>query len=130
MTVRGIALGLGIFFALLTALELVPGEAALGDMTLLGRTTKVNLFHWAAALAMLGAFFSRSAGASRTTMRIGGVVFLAMTAWGVFSADGLGSFLGFADGIPAAYNAYHGAAAALALSAGFLLHPAPAEPGQ
>jgi hypothetical protein len=63
-------------------------------------------------------------------MRIGGVVFLLMTVWGVFSADGIGSFLGFGDGIPAAYNVYHGVAAVLALSAGFVFRPRPAEPGK
>ena len=120
VTPRGLALGLGVFFALLTALELSLRDAALGDIDLLRRTTKLNIFHWGMALAMLGAFFTRNVGATRIIMRIGGGVLLAMALWGTVWADGLGSFLGFAEGIPAAYNVYHGLAGVLALSAGFL----------
>jgi hypothetical protein len=126
VTVRGVGLGLGIAFTLLTALELLLGEAALGDVELLHRTTKINIFHWTAALAMLGVFFARSVGASLTAIRIGGVLLLAIALWGAFWADGLGSFLGFPGGILAAYNVYHGAAGALALSAAFLNSPRPA----
>jgi hypothetical protein len=126
VTSRGVALGLGIFFALLTALELALRDVALGDIDVLRRTTKINIFHWGMALGMLGAFFTRSVGATRITMRVGAGVLLAMTLWGTFWGDGLGSFLGYADGIPAAYNVYHGLAGVLALSAGFLGRPRPA----
>lgn len=126
MTTRGVGLGLGIAFALLTALELLLGEAALGDTELLRRTTKINIFHWTMALTMLGAFFSASDGATRTAVRIGGSVLLVVALWGALWAGALGSFLGFAGGIPAAYNVYHAATGLLALSVGFLIRPRPA----
>jgi hypothetical protein len=130
VTARGVGLGLGICFALLTALELLLGEAALGGVELVHRTTKINIFHWIVALAMLGTFFARSDAATRTTLRIGGAVLLVMAVWGAFWAGGLGSFLGFTGEIPGAYNVYHGAAALLSLSAGFVNHARPAEPGK
>ncbi len=120
MTSRGIALGVGIAFVMLTALELLLGEAAIGEVELLRRTTKVNIFHWGIALAMLGAFFAGSEGVGRSVMRIAGLALLAATLWGIFWPEELGSFLGFSGVIPTAYSVYHGAAAALTLSVGFL----------
>ena len=126
MRPRGIALALGIAFALLTALELVIGELSLGGMELLHRTTKVNILHWLVALTMLGAIFARSRAASRKVLRVGGIVLLVISAAGILWADAFGAALGFGTGVPLAYNAYHGTGALLALVGGFLL---PAEPG-
>jgi hypothetical protein len=123
VTPRGVALGLGIAFALLTALELIVGKAALGDVELLRRTTKINILHWATALAMLGAFFAGNAGISRVVMRVAGAVLLILALWGVIWADELGAFLGFVEGMPAIYNGVHGLAGLLALSVGFLRSP-------
>ena len=126
MSPRGIALALGVAFAVLTALELVIGELRLGGMELLHRTTKANILHWLVALTMLGAFFARSPSASRKVLRVGGIVLLVISVAGIFWADGFGASLGFGTGMPLAYNAYHGAAALLALVGGLLLSAEPA----
>ena len=125
MTPRGIALGVGIAFTLLTALELIFGEVALGEAALLHRTTKANILHWVVALTMLGAFFARSSSAMRTVLRVGGVALLLISLWGIFWANALGSALGFGGGLPAAYNVYHGVGALFALSGGFLFSQEP-----
>ena len=121
MTPRGIALGLGTAFALLTVLELLFGEVSLGDAELLHRTTKANILHWLLALTMLGAFFAGSTGVTRTILRIGGIVLIGISLSGIFWADALGTSMGFGGGMPVLYNAYHGAAALLALFGGFLV---------
>lgn len=120
MTPRGIALGLGLALALLTALELVFGQLAVGDAQMLQRTTKANLLHWVVALTMLGAFFARSTGALRTILRVVGLILLAFSLWGILSPDGFGRAFGFGGGIPNAYSVYHAAAALIALWGGFL----------
>ena len=125
VTPRGIALGLGIAFTLLTTLELLFEELTLGEAALLHRTTKGNILHWVVALTMLGAFFAGSASAIRTVLRVGGVALLLISLWGIFWADAAGTALGFGGGLPAAYNAYHGVAALIALAGGFLLRTEP-----
>lgn len=120
MTPRGIALGLGMAFAILTGLELLIGEWAVGGTELVHRTTKVNILHWLVALAMLGAFFAAAPAATRTILRVSGVVLAAISLWGIFGADSLGTSLGFGGGMPVSYNAVHAAAAVIALSGGFL----------
>lgn len=119
MTPRAVALTLGVAYAVLTALELLIGQWRLGEVEILQRTTKVNLLHWAAALALLGSFFAGS-GASRIVTRVLGLAFLGIAAWGFLAPDALGSFLGFPDEIPALYNVYHALTAVAALAAGLL----------
>jgi hypothetical protein len=121
VTPRGIALGLGIAFALLTALELLLGDLSAGDAELLHRTTKANILHWVVALTMLGAFFARSSSASRTILRFAGMTLLVISVWGILWPAAFGTSLGFGGEVPIAYNAYHAAAALIALSGGFLL---------
>lgn len=123
MSPRGIALGLGVASALLTVLELVLGEVVLGASELLHRTTKANLLHWVLGLIMLGGFFARTAAASRTALRVGGIALFVISAAGILWADAFGASLGFDGGMPLAYNAYHGVGALMALSAGFLTSP-------
>lgn len=119
MTPRAVALTLGVAYTMLTALELLIGDWRLGEVEILQRTTKVNLFHWAAALALLGAFFAGS-GVPRIANRILGLAFLGVAAWGFLAPDTLGSFLGFPDEIPGLYNVYHALTAVVALAAGLL----------
>lgn len=119
MTPRAVALTLGVAYAILTALELLIGQWKLGEVEILQRTTKANLFHWAATLALLGSFFAGS-GASRIVTRIVGLAFLGIAAWGFLAPDALGSFLGFPAEIPGLYNVYHALTAVAALAAGLL----------
>jgi hypothetical protein len=121
VTPRGVALGLGIAFALLTALELLLGDLNVGDGELLHRTTKANILHWIIGLAMLGAFFAGSSRAPRTILRVVGIILLVTSLWGILWPAAFGTSLGFGGGVPAAYNAYHAAAALIALFGGFLL---------
>ncbi len=123
MTPRGVALGLGIAFAVLTGLELLIGELSIGSTELIHRTTKANILHWVIALGMLGAFFTASRTTSRTILRVGGLVLVAISLWGILGADALGAALGFGGGIPLSYNLYHSAGALIALSGGFLIRP-------
>ncbi len=119
MTPRGVALGLGVSYAALTVLELLLGEWSVGEAEVLHRTTKVNLLHWTAALAMLGSFFA-GAGASRGVLRIAGIAFLGLAIWGITSTGSLGTAFGFDGSVPWTYTAYHAVTAILALSGGFL----------
>jgi hypothetical protein len=115
---RSVALTLGVVYAAYTVLELTVGDWTVGDATIIQRTTKTNLLHWAASLGLLGAFFS-GARAARLACRIVGPLFLALTAWGLLSASSAGSLFGYPDGIPVIHNALHGLTAIAAVSAGF-----------
>jgi hypothetical protein len=113
-----VALVLGVAFALLTALELVVGAWTVGRVEIVQRTTMLNLVHWLLALSALGSFFA-GAGPARMVARIGGLALLVLGVWGFVSPDTLGSSFGFPGEIPGLYNAYHGAAALMALIGGF-----------
>jgi hypothetical protein len=115
---RPVALGVGVLYALLTAVELLIGDWTLGDTTLLQRTTKANLLHWALALALLGGYFAGER-ASRLVCRIAGAVFAVLGVWGLASAASLGDLLGYQDGIPVIYSVLHVISAILCIFAGF-----------
>lgn len=117
MTPRAVALTLGVTYAALTALELVGGWTV-GGTDILLRTTKANLLHWAVALGLLGSYFS-GARTSRIAMRVVGVILVGIGAWGFLGPGSLGDVLGFPDGIPASYNAFHLVTGASALLVGF-----------
>jgi hypothetical protein len=109
----------GVAFALLTALELVIGQWAVGEADILLRTTKSNLLHWAVALVLLGAFFS-GLEASRIAVRVVGTILAGIGAWGLLSPSTLGDFLGYAGEIPSSYAVLHLLAGVGCLVAGFV----------
>ncbi len=87
-----------------------------GDFVILQRTTLQNVIHFAVGIVVLGSFFAGEA-AARTTARIIGAAFVALTVWGFVSPRS--SFLGYDGDIPMIYNIIHAATAALSLFAGF-----------
>jgi hypothetical protein len=127
VTARRVSLALGVAFAVLTILELLIRDAALGGTPVLERTTKANLIHWAFALALLGAFLA-GARTARIACRVAGPALVALAAWGIADPFAAGSALGFTGGLPAAYGLYHGAAGVVAVVAAFsrASNPAPA----
>ena len=129
MTPRAIALGVGTFYALITVIELAAGELSVGGTAFLDRTTKSNLFHWAVALGLLGSF-AAGPRPSVIACRIGGVLFLAVTGWGLLSAVSLAGVLGYAEGLPASYQVIHALTAASCLVGGFFRGASSAEPAK
>lgn len=119
MTSRTIALGLGVGYALLTLAELVFGDLAVGEVSILDRTTRSNLLHWLLALAFLGSYFS-GGDVSRIACRVAGPVLLALSVWGLLSAVSLGGVLGHQEGVPGPYQVIHLLTALVALAGGFL----------
>jgi hypothetical protein len=67
---------------------------------------------------VLLSFFGSEATA-KLVARVIGLVFLAITLFGLFAPDTLGDLLGFAGDIPMSYNIVHALTAAVALYAGF-----------
>lgn len=118
MTPRGVALALGVAFAMITVVELVAGSWTIGQVEIVQRTTMLNLVHWLVALSALGSFFA-GAGPSRMVARFVGLALLLLGAWGFVSPNTLGSAFGFPGEIPGLYSAYHVAAAVMALIGGF-----------
>jgi hypothetical protein len=119
---RAVAIYLGAFYALLTALELVFGGWTLGGATLLERTTKSNLLHWILALAMLGGYFGGQR-VARLVCRIAGPILLVLAIWGLISARSLGDVFGYGDGVPVAYGVLGLLTAAAAIVAGYAGRP-------
>ena len=119
---RTVALYLGVFYALLTVLELSFGGWTLGDATLLERTTKSNLLHWTLALVMLGGYFAGQP-VARLICRITGPILVALVAWGLISAGSLGSALGYGDGVPVVYGLLGLLTAAATIVAGYAGRP-------
>ena len=129
MTPRAVALGTGLLYALVTVIELATGELTVGGATVLDRTTKSNLFHWAVALGLLGSF-AAGASSSRVACKIAGALFLALAAWGLLSAVSLGGVLGYQGALPVSYQVIHALTAAFCLVGGFFRRAPAAEPAQ
>lgn len=122
MTPRAVALGVGLVYAAATVIELSTGELAFGGATLLDRTTKSNLLHWAVALGLLGSYFA-GVRPSSVACKVVGVVFVLLTGWGLLSVTSLGTFLGYSDGVPVSYQVLHALTAAFCLAGGFMRRP-------
>jgi hypothetical protein len=127
---RFYALVFGVAYIGVAILELFFPESdplLIGDTIILQRTVLQNIVHFAVGIVVLCSFFAGE-GAARTGARIIGVVFVALTIYGLVAPDSLGELLGYDRGIPAVYNIIHAATAVLALFAGFAgsRRPAPA----
>lgn len=119
---RVYALVFGVAYLGVAILELFfPLDEPLtaGGAILLQRTTLHNVFHFAVGVAVLGAYFAGEAPA-RMAARITGVLFLALAIWGFAAPGSLGSFLGYPQAFPTAYNLIHAVTAVPALLAGFV----------
>ncbi|HXF37299.1 MAG TPA: DUF4383 domain-containing protein [Actinomycetota bacterium] len=112
---RVYALIFGITYLAVAAVELITRDAL---APVLEFTALQNAVHWAVGAVVLLSFFGGET-AARLVARIVGVVFVALTLWGVVAPDSLGAFLGYAGGIPVSYNIVHALTAAVALYAGF-----------
>jgi hypothetical protein len=77
-----------------------------------------NGVHWAVGAVVLISFFAGEV-VAKLVARVIGVVFVALTLWGVFARDSLGTFLGYDHALPWSYNVVHALTAAVALYAGF-----------
>ena len=119
MTVRRVALALGVAFAALTAIELLVGDWALGGTAIILRTTKLNLLHWAVALSFLGGRFAGPAAARVVTWVVGGAL-LGLGLWGLLAPAGLGAAFGFGTSIPWSYTVFHLLTSGVALSGAFI----------
>jgi hypothetical protein len=119
---RFYALVFGVAYIGVAILELFFPESdplLIGDTIILQRTVLQNIVHFAVGIVVLGSFFAGES-AARTVARIIGVVFVALTIYGLVAPESLGELLGYAGGIPAIYNIIHAATAVLALFAGFV----------
>jgi hypothetical protein len=120
-TARFYALVFGTAYLGIAILELFYGQTdplQVGDSVILQRTVLHNLVHFAVGIAVFGSFLAGEA-ASRTTARVVGGVFVALTVWGFVAPGGLGSAFGYEGDIPLAYNILHAVTAVAALYAGF-----------
>jgi hypothetical protein len=125
---RFYALMFGVGYLGVAILELFFPQSEplqIGDTIILQGTILQNIVHFAVGTVMLGSFFAGET-ASRTMARIIGVVFLALTIYGLVAPESLGNLLGYDGGIPAIYNVIHAATAVLALFAGFARSRGPA----
>jgi hypothetical protein len=114
------ALVFGIAYLGVAVLEVVLGTSGLkiGGMTILQVTLVQNLIHWLVGLAVLGSFFAGES-VAKMVARAVGLVFVLVSALGIFVEPLTGQLLGFADGLPLSYNLVHILTAAAALFAGF-----------
>jgi hypothetical protein len=118
---RFYALVFGVAYIGVAILELFFSETdplQIGDTIILQRTVLQNIVHFAVGIVVLGSFFAGE-GPARTVARIVGIVFLALTIYGLAAPESLGEMLGYEEGIPAIYNIIHAATAVLALFGGF-----------
>jgi hypothetical protein len=118
---RFYALVFGTAYLGIAIVELFYGQSdplQIGDAVILQRTVLQNLAHFAVGGAVSGSFIAGES-AARTTARIVGGVFVALTVWGFAAPGGLGGFFGYEDDIPLAYNILHAVTAAAGLYAGF-----------
>jgi hypothetical protein len=119
---RFYALVFGVAYIGVAILELFFPESdplVIGDTIILQRTVLQNIVHFAVGIVVLGSFFAGES-AARTVARIIGVVFVALTIYGLVAPESLGELLGYTGGIPTIYNIIHAATAVLALFAGFV----------
>lgn len=112
---RTYALIFGIAYLSVAAMEAVAQH---GLKPVLDFTGLQNGVHWAVGSVVLLSFFAGEATAKMMS-RIAGMVFLAITVWGVASPSGVGDFLGYSGNIPVSYNFVHALTGAAALYAGF-----------
>lgn len=118
--VRVYALVFGLAYVAVAALEDILGSKGLviSGQQILKVTLVQNAVHWAVGLAVIGSFFAGDA-IAKLVARAVGVVFVLVTALGVFAEPFTGKLLGFHGGLPVTYNIVHAATAAAALFAGF-----------
>ncbi len=114
---RTVALLLGLAYLAIAFLEALFGELKIGKTVLLDMRGIHNLIHWVVGLGVLFAYFAGEL-AAKAILKITGLLFLALTVWGLVSRASLGNVLGYDPKLPSSYNALHLATAVLALVAG------------
>jgi hypothetical protein len=112
---RTYALVFGIAYLAVALTEVVTRDALAPVLVF---TAAQNAIHWAVGVLVLGSFFAGET-AARLVARVVGIVFVLVTAIGVFAPATLGELLGYPGNIPVSYNVVHAATALLALYAGF-----------
>jgi hypothetical protein len=112
---RTYALIFGIAYLGVAATEVITKDAL---EPVLEFTGIQNAIHWAVGAVVLLSFFGSEATA-KLVARAVGLVFVAITVFGIVAPDTLGDLLGYESGIPASYNVVHALTAVAALYAGF-----------
>lgn len=114
------ALVFGIAYIAVAVLEDILGGSGLkiGGTTILQVTFVQNAIHWIVGVAVLGSFFAGESTA-KLVARAVGIVFVLVTALGLFVEPLTGKLLGFSGSLPMSYNLVHLLTAVAALFAGF-----------
>jgi hypothetical protein len=112
---RTYALIFGIAYIGVALVEVIAQDAL---EPVLEYTAFQNAVHWAVGVVVLISFFAGEV-AAKLVARVVGIVFVALTLWGVFARESLGDFLGYGHALPWSYNVVHALTAAAALYAGF-----------
>ncbi len=123
--VRVYALVFGIAYLGVTAVELILGSSGykVGSQLILKATPEQTTIHALVGLAVLGSFFAGDA-VAKLVARAVGIVFVAVSALGIFARTFTGKLLGFHGPLPWSYNAVHLLTMAAALFAGFAVEKA------
>jgi hypothetical protein len=112
---RTYALIFGIAYLAVAATEAIARDAL---EPVLEFTGVQNAIHWAVGAVVVLSFFGSDATA-KMVARVIGLVFVAITVFGVAAPGSLGDLLGYEGDIPASYNVVHALTAVAALYAGF-----------
>lgn len=112
---RTYALIFGMAYLAVAATEAITRDAL---EPVLEFTGIQNAIHWAVGAVVFLSFLGSEATA-KMVVRVVGVVFVAISAYGFISPDGLGDVLGFSSDIPVSYDVVHALTAAIALYVGF-----------
>jgi uncharacterized membrane protein len=112
---RTFALILGLGYLALALAEAIAQDAW---QPVLEYRALQNGVHWAVGAVLLVSCFAGEETA-KLVLRVAGVVFLALTVWGVVARASLGTLLGFDHPLPWAAEIVYALTAVAALSAGF-----------
>ena len=123
--VRVYALVFGIAYVAVAAVEILLGSGGykVGSQLILKATPAQTTIHALVGIAVLGSFFAGDA-AAKLVARAVGIVFVAVSALGIFARTFTGKLLGFHGALPWSYNVVHLLTMAAALFAGFAVEKA------